>query len=164
MLPVSLDCSFVIAPSVFSNVYYATCIFVYLYFFTHTCVQYNFHIISYFVDRCLSLCTYSVGHCVACSSMHGFWLSIWYLQTLQHTLNTTNPTKNRFVMCLVYPMLSLSLDCSFLIASSVFSTVYYATCISLRIPVSSTISISYHMIVSFNSSTTGVTSGVGTPN
>jgi hypothetical protein len=78
----------------------------YLYIFTHTCVQYNFHIISVtwslvlrvcFVDRCLSLCTYSVGHCVACSSMHGFWLSIWYLQTLQHTLNTTNPTVTRRV-------------------------------------------------------------------
>ena len=29
-----------------------------------------------------------------------------------------------FVLCLVYPMLSLSLDCPFLIASSVFSNVY----------------------------------------
>jgi hypothetical protein len=29
VLPVSLDCSFVIAPSVFFNVYYATCIFAF---------------------------------------------------------------------------------------------------------------------------------------
>ena len=29
-----------------------------------------------FLDRCLSFCTFSFGHCVVCSS------SIWYLQTL----------------------------------------------------------------------------------
>jgi hypothetical protein len=28
------------------------------------------------------------------------------------------------ILCLVYPLLSVSLDCSFLIALSVFSTVY----------------------------------------
>jgi hypothetical protein len=36
-----------------------------------------------FVDRCLSLCTFSFGHCVDCSSsIYGFWLPLWYLQTL----------------------------------------------------------------------------------
>ena len=36
-----------------------------------------------FVDRCLSFCTFSFGHCVVCSSsIYGFWLSPWYLQTL----------------------------------------------------------------------------------
>ena len=35
-----------------------------------------------FVDRCLSFCTFSFGHCVVCSSIYGFWLPIWYLQTL----------------------------------------------------------------------------------
>ena len=36
-----------------------------------------------FVDRCLSFCTFSFGHCVVCSpSIYGFWLSLWYLQTL----------------------------------------------------------------------------------
>ena len=35
-----------------------------------------------FVDRCLSFCTLSFGHCVACSSsIYGFWLPLWYLQT-----------------------------------------------------------------------------------
>ena len=35
-----------------------------------------------FVDRCLSFCTFSFGYCVVCSSsIYGFWLSIWYLQT-----------------------------------------------------------------------------------
>jgi hypothetical protein len=36
-----------------------------------------------FVDRCLSFCTFPFGHCVVCSfSIYGFWLSLWYLQTL----------------------------------------------------------------------------------
>ena len=36
-----------------------------------------------FVDRCLSFCTFSVDHCVVCSSsIYGFWLPRWYLQTL----------------------------------------------------------------------------------
>jgi hypothetical protein len=36
-----------------------------------------------FVDHCLSFCTFSFGHCVVCSSsIHGFWLPFWYLQTL----------------------------------------------------------------------------------
>jgi hypothetical protein len=37
-----------------------------------------------FVDRCLSFCLFSFGHCVVCSSSSicGLWLSLWYLQTL----------------------------------------------------------------------------------
>ena len=36
-----------------------------------------------FVDRCLSFCTFSFGHCVVCSSsIYGFWLPLWCLQTL----------------------------------------------------------------------------------
>jgi hypothetical protein len=36
-----------------------------------------------FVDRCLSFCTFSFGHCVVCSSsIYIFWLPLWYLQTL----------------------------------------------------------------------------------
>ena len=35
-----------------------------------------------FVDRCLSFCTF----CVVCSSsIYGFWLPLWYLQTLLPT-------------------------------------------------------------------------------
>jgi len=26
--------------------------------------------------------TFSFGHCVVCSSIYGFWLPLWYLQTL----------------------------------------------------------------------------------
>jgi hypothetical protein len=35
-----------------------------------------------FVDRCLPFCTFSFGHCVVCSSIYGFWLPYWYPQTL----------------------------------------------------------------------------------
>ena len=36
-----------------------------------------------FVDRCLSFCTFSFGHCVVCSSLiYGFWLPLWYFQAL----------------------------------------------------------------------------------
>jgi hypothetical protein len=35
-----------------------------------------------FVDRCLSFCTFSFGHCVVCSySIYRFWLPLWYVQT-----------------------------------------------------------------------------------
>ena len=36
-----------------------------------------------FVDHCVSFCTFSFGHCDVCSSsIYGFWLPLWYLQTL----------------------------------------------------------------------------------
>ena len=41
-----------------------------------------------FVDRCLSFCPFSFGHCVVCSSsIYVFWLPLWYLQTLLTQLN-----------------------------------------------------------------------------
>ena len=36
-----------------------------------------------FVDRCLTFCTFFLGHCVVfSSSIYRFWLPLWYLQTL----------------------------------------------------------------------------------
>jgi hypothetical protein len=35
-----------------------------------------------FVDRCFPFCTFYFGHCVVCSSIYGFWIPLWYLQTL----------------------------------------------------------------------------------
>ena len=36
-----------------------------------------------FVDRCLSFCTFTFGHCFVCSSsIYRFWLPLWYLQTI----------------------------------------------------------------------------------
>ena len=55
-----------------------------------------------FVDRCLSFCTFSFGHCVVCtSSIYEFWLPLWYLQTL-----LPQPIGNKvivfvFSMCLI---------------------------------------------------------------
>jgi hypothetical protein len=38
---------------------------------------------AFFLDRCLSFCPFSFDHCVVCtSSIYGFWLPLWYLQTL----------------------------------------------------------------------------------
>ena len=35
-----------------------------------------------FVDRYLCFCTFSFDHWVVCSSIYGFWLPLWYLQTI----------------------------------------------------------------------------------
>jgi hypothetical protein len=51
--------------------------------FRGVCVTRSLVLCVCFVDRCLSFCTFSFGHCVVCSSsIHGFWLPLWYLQTL----------------------------------------------------------------------------------
>jgi hypothetical protein len=41
-----------------------------------------------FVDRCLSFCPFLFGHCVVCPSIYGFWLPLWYLQTLLVQMKT----------------------------------------------------------------------------
>jgi hypothetical protein len=47
-----------------------------------------------FVDRCLSFCSFSFGHCVVCSSsIYGFWLPLWYLQTF-HTYHRNDDDIN----------------------------------------------------------------------
>ena len=47
------------------------------------CVTWSLVLYLCFVDRCLSFCTFSFGRCVVCSSsIYGFWLPHWYLQTL----------------------------------------------------------------------------------
>jgi hypothetical protein len=33
-------------------------------------------------------CSFSFGHCVVCPSIHGFWLHLWYLQTLLNKNHT----------------------------------------------------------------------------
>ena len=58
-----------------------------------------------FVDRCLSFCTFSFGHCVVCSSsIYGFWLPLWYLLTLHSLHNSkicilTRLTENYEIYC-----------------------------------------------------------------
>jgi hypothetical protein len=63
-----------------------------------TYVQLLFHKYLSFIalNQCksLSFCTFSFGHCVVCSSsIYGFWLPLWYLQTLldaRHSFDKTN--------------------------------------------------------------------------
>jgi len=46
-------------------------------------VRPGFGVRFFCVDRCFSLCPFSLRHCVVCSSsIYGFWLSLWYIQTL----------------------------------------------------------------------------------
>ena len=35
-----------------------------------------------FVDRCLSFCPFSFGHCIVCPLIYGFWLPLWFFKTL----------------------------------------------------------------------------------
>ena len=56
-----------------------------------------------FVDRCLSICTFSFGRCVICSSsIYIFWLPLWYLQTLPinsyHYINSRH-NYTKIVVC-----------------------------------------------------------------
>jgi protein-S-isoprenylcysteine O-methyltransferase Ste14 len=48
-----------------------------------------------FVNRCLSFCPFSFGHCVVCSSsIYGFWLPLWCLRTLPtDIINIKNNSK-----------------------------------------------------------------------
>jgi hypothetical protein len=51
----------------------------------------------WFVDRCLSLCPLSFGHCVVCPSIYRFWLPIWYIQTLHNLMFTSYEGNNCFI-------------------------------------------------------------------
>ena len=39
-----------------------------------------------FVDRCLSFCTFSFGHCVVCSSIYGFCILVFSVKVF-HVLS-----------------------------------------------------------------------------
>jgi hypothetical protein len=45
-------------------------------------VTWSLALCIYFVDRCLSFCPFSFGYCVVFQSIYGFWLPLWYFQTL----------------------------------------------------------------------------------
>jgi hypothetical protein len=107
MLSVSLNCIFLIAPLVFCDVYLS-------------CV----------------LCTL----CIQILRILYFWLSLWYSLTFICPVSCLSYVASfyglyifdcrfgilwrLFVLCLVYPMLPVSLDCIFVIAPLVFSDVY----------------------------------------
>ena len=102
VLPVSLDCPFLIAPLVFSNIY-LSCVMCTL------CCQFLWIVLS--------------------------WLPLWYSLTFICPVSCSFSGLSffdcpfgilwrLFVLCLVYLMLPISLDCPFLIAPLVFSNIY----------------------------------------
>jgi hypothetical protein len=107
MLPVSLDCPFLIAPLVFFDVY-LSCVLCTL------CCQFLW-IVHFWLLLWYSLMFICPVSCVSyVASFSGLSICdcpfgiLWRL----------------FFLCLVYPMLPVSLDCIFLIAPLVFSDVY----------------------------------------
>jgi len=86
--------------------------------FSEVCVTRSLVLYACFVDRCLFFCTFSFGHCVvSSSSIYGFWLPLWYLQTL---LKTFCFNSNAYIQQSLHrylinynipPMLSLCYQC-----------------------------------------------------
>jgi hypothetical protein len=63
-----------------------------------------------FVDRCLSFCPFSFGHCVVCSSStYWFRLPLWYLQTRITTCNM-NVFFSLICLSLIYQNVSNSYE------------------------------------------------------
>ena len=60
-------------------------------------------------DRCLTFCPFTFGHCAVCSSsIYGFWLPLWYLQTL-----LVKPWINFFyVPCAMLSLISIHINSS----------------------------------------------------
>jgi len=110
-----------------------------------------------FVDRCLSFCTFYFGHCVFCSSsIYGFWLPLWYLQTL--LLKLREPWIQMFIssclvdlccssvqfsvwgcvifssFCVLCPIVLVSLDCPFLAVLSVRFSLTFISCLHVVCP------------------------------
>jgi hypothetical protein len=109
MLAVSLDCTFLIVHSVFSNVY-LSCVFCSQCWqclcIIHSWLSPRFSLTSTWpVSRVLNVASVSALSILDCPL--GFLLCF-------------------FFMCLVYSMLTVPLDCPFLIANSVFSNVYFS--------------------------------------
>ena len=58
-----------------------------------------------FVDRSLSVCLFSFGHCVVCpSSIYGFWLPLWYCQRLLYLIMTGHNWGKKRIICYDNPL------------------------------------------------------------
>jgi hypothetical protein len=107
MLPISLDCVFLIAPLVLSDVY-LSCVLCTL------CCQFLW-IVYFWLPLWYSLKFICPVSCVPyVASFSGLYIYDCPFGILWRV----------FVLCLVYPMLPVSLDCPFMIAPLVFSDVY----------------------------------------
>jgi hypothetical protein len=55
-----------------------------------------------FVDSFLSFCLFYFGHCVVChSSIYGFWLPLWYLQTLHSKVPVPRQESEQSCICVL---------------------------------------------------------------
>jgi hypothetical protein len=135
MLPVSLYCPFLIAPSVFSNVYLSCvlctlcCHFLWIVHFwlplrysltfICPCFVYPMLPVSLYCPFLIVPSVFSNVYlsCVLCTLCCQFLWIVHFWLPLRYSLTFICP-------CFVYPMLPVSLYCPFLIAPSVFSNVY----------------------------------------
>jgi hypothetical protein len=108
MLTVSLCCSFLIVPSVYSSVYFVLCIRCWQFL----CVVHSWLSLLFTLVFILS-CVYDVDS-----------VSVLFILDFPSVYSSVY-----FVLCLVYTMLTVSLCCSFLIVPSVYSSVYFVLCI-----------------------------------
>jgi hypothetical protein len=98
-----------------------------------------------FVDRCLSFCTFSFGHCVVCSSsIYELWLPLWYLQTLLHTCFSVVYVVKLHVFTFLVPCCDVDCDFSHLLflVEFLFYLCYLYLFKYTNVLVSNTISIS----------------------
>jgi hypothetical protein len=115
VLPLSLDCPFLIGPSVFSDAYLSCVLCTQCYhclWIVHSWLILQFSLRLICPVSCVPSATIVFGLSIPDWSF-GF---LWRL----------------FVLCLVYPVLPLSLDCLFLISPSVFSNPYLSCILSTQ--------------------------------
>ena len=106
---------FLIVPSVFSNVFFVLCLACSIcqcLWIVHSCLPLQFS--PRFI--CHVVCVSNVA------SVSGLSILVCPFNFLQ----------GLFVMCFVYPMLPVSLDCPFLFAPSVFSKVYLSCVLCIQ--------------------------------
>jgi hypothetical protein len=136
MLSNSLDCVICIAPFVFSDVYFCCVLCTLCCQILWIAYLWSFLLVFSYVYLSCVLCTL----CCQFLCIVYFWLPLWYSLSFICPVSCVHYFTSfsglyifdcpfgilwrLFVLCLVYPMLSNSLDCISLIASLVFSDVY----------------------------------------
>jgi hypothetical protein len=113
MLLVSLECLFLIAPSIFSNVYFVLCIVCPMLLVSLEC--------PFLIDPSI----FSSVYFVLCIVFPMLFLSL----ECPFLIGPSIFSNVYFVLCIVCPLLLVSLECLFLIAPSIFSNVYFVLCI-----------------------------------
>ena len=95
-----------------------------------------------FIDCCLSFSTLSFGHCVFCSSsIYGFWLPLWYLQTLLVIWSPCSICRFTYDMYHFFAHLKKDNYIYLFVFICIYLYLFVFICIYLRILVSNIISI-----------------------